>query len=119
MDNNRINIDDIDLKILHNLHKLKKNEQITTYELAKRILDMSDKKVAKNSFITTRLERLGRYGVIDVKKVGDNPKTTNYYDLIAEKVMIKRITNSKINIDCKAMFVNINGRWNIFVRDFL
>lgn len=119
MENNRINIDDIDLKIIYNLYNLKKNEQITTYELAKRIFDMSNDRNAKNSLITTRLQRLSRYGLIDIKRVGENMRTTNYYDLMAEKVAIKRLKIASLNIDKKAMLINIYDNWNVFLREFL
>ena len=118
--NNRISIDDLDLRILFLLQNLKEGEQITTYDLVKKIFDMNElnntERIKKNNFLKKRLNKLNSYGIIVVTK--DNSLNKHYFDLIAENVEIRKMRIKKMNIDCNAMFLNINERWNVFIRDF-
>ena len=118
--NNRINIDDLDLRILFLLQGLNKDEQITTYDLVKKLFNVMElnrtEKIKKNNFIKKRLRRLNGYGIIDITK--DNSLNKYYFDLIAEKVEIRKMRIKKLNIECNAIFLNINDKWNAFVRDF-
>lgn len=106
-------IDDIDLKIIYHLYNLNDDEQITTYELAKRIFSFdSSNRVVKNNLVTRRLQLLSKYGIIEINKI----VATNYYDLIADKVYFEKfkINGSTLN----GMLVNLNGNWNMFCRSF-
>ena len=118
--NNRINIDDLDLKILFILQNLNEGEQMTNYDLVKRIFDfkqMDDtERIKKRNFIKKRLVRLNIYGIIELTK--DSILDRHYFDLIAEKVIVRKMKVKGLNIDCNAMFLNIDNRWNVFVRDF-
>lgn len=120
--NNRINIDDLDLKILFLLQNLKECEQITTYDLIKMIFEFEFKQMdnverrIKNNFIKKRLIRLNTYGIIEITK--DNVHNRHYFDLIADNVKIRKMRIKGLDIDCNAMFLNIDNRWNAFVRDF-
>lgn len=119
--NNRMNIDDIDLKIILNFYRLKENKPITTYDMVKKIFDINNlntnERILKNNFLKKRLRRLSEYGVIEFKK--DTKLDKYYFDLIAEKVDLRKARIKKLNIDCQAMYVNINNTWNMFIRDFL
>lgn len=118
--NNRFNIDDLDLRILFLLQKLKEDEQITTYDLVKKIFDINGlnttERIKKNNFIKKRLGRLNSYGIIEV--TNDKSLNRHYFDLIAEKVEVRKIRIKKLNIDSNAMFINVNDNWNVFVREF-
>ena len=117
--NNRINIDDIDLKIILNFYRLNDGESVNSYDMVKRIFDFknmdNNDKILKNNFLKKRLMRLNQYGIIDIKKNGDK----YYFDLIAEKVELRSARIKKLNIDCQALYININNTWNMFIRDFL
>ena len=113
--NNRINIDDLDIKIIHQLYNLKSDiELLSTWELTKRIYGASSNK--KNMLVNTRLQRLQDYGIIQIRKK-DSINPINSFDLIADNVFIQKMTIKKSKK--MAMLLNINNNWNIFLRDFL
>ena len=122
MDNNKVHIDDIDLKILTNFYYLKGNEQITTYQITKNIFaDSISKeydKIIKHNLITKKILRLSNYGLIIIKNEYDrNGKKIKSFNLIADKILVKRMDIRNI-ISENAMFLKLNGTWNAFVRNF-
>lgn len=118
--NNRINIDDTDLRILFLMQNLKEGSLLSTYDLVKKIFDIREMnntdRIKKNNFIKKRIMRLNSYGIIDITK--DKTMNRQYFDLISEKVEIRKMRIKKLNMDSNAIFLNINNKWNVFIRDF-
>ena len=103
------------------MQNLDEDEQMTTYDMVKMVFKVNDmnntEKITKNNFIKKRLKKLNGYGIIDITK--DTSLNKYYFDLIAEKVNIRKIRIKKLNINSNAMFINVCDNWNVFVRDFL
>ena len=113
-------IKDIDLKIIRYLYNLKKNKEITTYSLAKKIFD-NNKNLDKNRFysdkqkyIDYRMKKLNEVGIIYISKNGRN----NVFTLILDNVYFKKIKNKNLGIDTDATFLKIDKNWNIFNSQF-
>ena len=102
-------IDDIDISILIILNNLpiKKNHELTTTSLAKKIFpNISNRStlITRDNQIRSKLRKLNSYGLILIEKK-DN---INYYDLIADNVEIGKLKNFK------SIFLKINGDWCAF-----
>ena len=103
------------------MQNLDEDEQMTTYDMVKMVFKVNDmnntEKIKKNNFIKKRLKKLNGYGIIDITM--DISLNKYYFDLIAEKVNIRKIRIKKLNINSNAIFINVCDNWNVFVRDFL
>ena len=106
-----MNIDEIDIRIIAHLYSLKKDEDVTTYELAKFIFKnvVSDYELRKKDcFIRSRLDKLAELGAIIINR--DRKKA--YYMLMVDNCCFRRIRVNGINQ--KSCCLKLSDKWYIY-----
>jgi len=110
----KITIDKYDLDIIKYLYDLKKEETITTYQIAKFLFPevMSDYKLrTKDCFVRSRLDRLAEMNIIKINRESEKA----YYFLVERKCVFKE---SKVgNTRQPSIYLNIYNKWCSFPLD--
>jgi len=106
-----LNIDDVDIEIVKTLWKLKEDEGITTYTIAKKVFPKikdSYSLIKKESFIRSRLKRMMSYGLISEEQYMGK----NVYVLDISKCHFNSLKIDEPKIMVKhASFLQIHGKW--------
>lgn len=76
-----MNIDKLDIRIVKKLSEYEEDEEITTTQLAKDVVDPDSREelISYNSLFTSKLKKLVGYGIISTQEM-ENGKTKFYVD---------------------------------------
>lgn len=105
-------IDEIDIKIIQILDKLEpEEEEISIYKITKKLfpeIKNDNLKRKKDAFITYRIRRLCKYGLIEIDKI----EGITYYCLIANNAYIDHLRiGNKFQKSC---YVCIDNKWYVY-----
>ena len=107
-------IDDLDLKIIKELYKLKKNENINYFRMVSRIFNTLSEYEKRKKYCNVRnkMDKLVNYGIIKRIEKGKKEVIEIIFELQMQNVHFRRMKfNDKL---CSAVCLKIENIWCAF-----
>lgn len=102
---------DFDLKILREFSRLKNGEDVTTWDIMKKIFHDKKDSDLRNKQIKNRINRMAAFGLFSITR-----NSPTKYTLDSNKVYCKKFSypDNKGKFEGIAVFLNDRGKWEIY-----